>query len=232
MSTATIPSIDELNEKLENFKDERFAAMQEAGTEKDLARFDGQNIESFRRGIELVRELPIEKFSLLDVGCGIGTYGILLRKYAGKTFDYHGCDFSAAMIQTAARLNPGCEFSQADARQLPFPDQSFDVVWISALLEHVPEFDQVLREAARVGRKYLLLHRLFLHAGPTERQILTTKANEYPYEGFSYPRTIRNADEFDGEIAKFGRIVRRQPWTFDAKNRQNLCLHSYTIELK
>jgi ubiquinone/menaquinone biosynthesis C-methylase UbiE len=232
MTTATVPSLDELNEKLENFKDERFAAMQEANAEKDLARFDGQNIESFRRGVELVRELPIDKFSLLDVGCGIGGYGILLRKYGGKTFEYRGCDFSAAMIQTAGKLNPGCEFSQADARQLPFSDRSFDVIWISALLEHVPEFDQVLKEAARVGKKYLLLHRLFLHSGPTQRQILTSKANEYPYEGFSYPRTIRNADEFDAEIAKFGTIVRRQPWTFDAKNRQNLCLHSYTIKLR
>jgi len=53
MSTATItdPSIDELNEKLENFKDSRFTSAQEANALKDLEKFDGTNIESFRRGI-------------------------------------------------------------------------------------------------------------------------------------------------------------------------------------
>jgi len=59
-----------------------------------------------------------------------------------------------------------------------------DVVWISAVLEHVPEFEKVLAEAARIGRKFILLHRLFIHDGPTEKQILTTAANEYPYEDF------------------------------------------------
>jgi SAM-dependent methyltransferase len=232
MSTTTAPSIAELNEKLENFKDERFAAAQAANAEKDLARFDGTNIESFRRGVELVRDLPIDGFSLLDIGCGIGMYGVLLRKYCDKRFEYSGCDFSPAMIRTAEKLNPGCSFTQADARTLEFDDKSFDVVWISALLEHVPEFDRVLAEAARVGRKYLLLHRLFVHEEPTQRQILTTGANEYPYEGFSYPRTVRNITEFDAAVAQFGTIVNRQPWTFDPSKRQNLCLHSYTIKLK
>jgi SAM-dependent methyltransferase len=231
MSTTAAPSIEELNETLTNFKDDRFAAAQASNAEKDLARFDGQNIESFRRGIELVRDLPIDHFSLLDIGCGIGMYGVLMREYVNKKITYSGGDFSPAMVRTAQRLNPGCIFRETDARNLPFEGKSVDVVWISALLEHVPEFETVLAEAVRVGRKYLLLHRLFLHDGPTERQILTTKANEYPYEGFSYPRTMRNAAEFDAAIQKFGAIEVRQPWTFDQSKKQNLCLYSYRVRL-
>lgn len=231
MSALTVPTTSELNEQLENFKDERFAAAQETNAKKDLASFDGQNIESFRRGIELVRDLPMNSFSLLDIGCGIGLYGVLLRQYSGKRMEYRGADFSPAMVKTARRLNPFCTIEQGDARELPFEDKSVDVVWISAVLEHVPEFEQVLAEAARIGRRYLLLHRLFLHDGPTQKQILTTQANEYPYEGFSYPRTIRNAAEFDAAISKVGKIIRRQPWAFDASKKQNLCLNSYAISL-
>jgi ubiquinone/menaquinone biosynthesis C-methylase UbiE len=233
MSTATIadPSIKELNEKLENFKDSRFTDAQEANALKDLERFDGKNIESFRRGIELVRDLPVDDFSMLDIGCGIGLYGVLLGKYSGKRFSYTGCDFSPAMIDAAKRLNPGCGFHQCDARKIDIPDRSMDVVWISAVLEHVPEFEKVLAEAARITRKYVLLHRLFIHEGPTQKQILTTSANEYPYEGFSYPRTIRNAAEFDSVVHSVGQIVKKQPWTFDASQKQNLCLYSYTIRL-
>ncbi|HWP40458.1 MAG TPA: class I SAM-dependent methyltransferase [Tepidisphaeraceae bacterium] len=233
MSTATMtPSIAELNQKLENFKDERFAAAQAANAQRELERFDGQNIESFRRGIDLVRNLPIDDFSLLDIGCGVGLYGVLLRRYSGKRFDYAGCDFSPAMVAQATRLNPGCPISQADARHLYHMSKSFDVVWISALLEHVPEYEQVLAEAARVGRQYMLLHRLFLHGGKTQRQILTTRADEYPFEGFTYPRTIRNINEFDAELEKHGRIISRQAWSFDPARGLNLKLHSYTVRLR
>jgi len=233
MSTATIadPSTQELNEKLENFKDSRFTDAQEANALKDLERFDGKNIESFSRGIELVRDLPIDHFSLLDIGCGIGLYGVLLQKYSGKHFNYSGLDFSAAMIETAKRFNPNCSFRQGDARRTGVSDKSVDVVWISAVLEHVPEFEKVLAEAARIGRQFIVLHRLFVHDGPTQKQILTTGVNEYPYEGFSYPRTVRNAAEFDSVVRSVGQIVRKQPWTFDATRKQNLCLYSYTIKL-
>jgi ubiquinone/menaquinone biosynthesis C-methylase UbiE len=231
MSIATVPTIDELNKELENFKDQRFASAQEADAMKELARFDGRNVESFRRGIELVDNLPLDRISLLDIGCGIGFYGLLFQKYSNKQIEYRGCDFSSAMVETARRLNPGAQFQQNDARELSHPDKSFDVVWISALLEHVPECEQVLAEAARVGRSFILLHRLFLHEGPTRRQILTTKANEYPFEGFSYPRLVRNAGEFDAAISRLGRIVRKQPWSFDSGNPNSLCLHSYTIQL-
>jgi SAM-dependent methyltransferase len=229
--TTLAPSISELNDKLENFKDARFAAAQAANARQDLARFDGTNIVSFKHGVELVSQLPINSFSLLDIGCGIGMYGVLLRQYSQKRFEYHGCDFSAAMVEAAQELNPRCSIQQGDARQLDYPDGRFDVVWISALLEHVPQFDQVLAEAARVGRHYLLLHRLFLHEGPTEQRIVTTAENEYPFGGFSYPRTVRNIAEFDAAVEQHGEIIRRQPWAFDPTKGQNLVLHSYTVRL-
>lgn len=50
----------------------------------------------------------------------------------------------------------GLTFQQGDARELPFPDKSFDVVFSSAVLEHVGNTEQqtqMIKEAVRVARK-------------------------------------------------------------------------------
>ena len=51
----------------------------------------------------------------------------------------------------------GVQFVKADARKLPFADQSFDLVFSNSLLEHVGDFNDQLaaaREVRRVGRSY------------------------------------------------------------------------------
>jgi ubiquinone/menaquinone biosynthesis C-methylase UbiE len=53
-------------------------------------------------------------------------------------------------------LYPGVKFQRADGRSLPFPDQSFDVVHSSAVLEHVgsrASQRRLLSELARVARR-------------------------------------------------------------------------------
>lgn len=221
---------EQLNAQLDCFKEERFTEAMIQSVHDDLDRFDGTNIESFCRGIEMVQNLPSKHATLLDVGCGVGTYGLLFNRWTDRHVCYTGCDFSPAMLAAAKELMPGCPFHQADARQLPFADNSFDVVWVSALLEHVPEFDQIIAEAARVSREYILLHRLFLTEGPTVTEIVKTKAGEYPYEGWTYPRVIRNIQEFETIAARHGQVVVRQPWVFDKSRKQLLQQHSWTLK--
>lgn len=58
------------------------------------------------------------------------------------------------------RLYPGMRFMRADGLNLPFGDQSFDVVHSSAVLEHVGSFGNQARfvsECARVARRALFL---------------------------------------------------------------------------
>jgi SAM-dependent methyltransferase len=226
------PTPQQLNVELENFKDRRFTEAQVVNARRDLERFDGQNIETFRVGLDLVDESPLDGFSLLDVGCGIGLYSTLFARYGRKRIDYSGCDFSQAMVDAAVAQNPDRPFTRADARLVPFGDKSFDVVWISALLEHVPECDQILAEAARVARHSILLHRLFLHDGPDAAQIISCKATEYPFiDGFTYPRTLRNRANFDRFLEERGTITTRRPWAFDKKRQNSPLMHSYAVRL-
>lgn len=84
---------------------------------------------------------------LLDLGCGPGTITAGLAEIVapGRTV---GVDRAPSMPEGTT----GVALVTADARALPFPDASFDAIYASALLQHVPDPLAVLVEARRVAR--------------------------------------------------------------------------------
>lgn len=96
--------------------------------------------------------------SLLDIGCGPGTTTIELAEACPRLSRVVGVDCDEAMIaeadrQTNARgLSPRVDHRVADARALPFPDESFDRVYCERVLQHLHPQDVnfVLAEAWRV----------------------------------------------------------------------------------
>jgi ubiquinone/menaquinone biosynthesis C-methylase UbiE len=88
---------------------------------------------------------------VLDVGCGPGSDAVV---FADRGYDVVGADVTQSFLQTAREDVDGA-FCRADMRSLPFATGSFDGVWSSAALHHVPkadaraalaEFERVLRE--------------------------------------------------------------------------------------
>jgi ubiquinone/menaquinone biosynthesis C-methylase UbiE len=84
---------------------------------------------------------------LLDIGCGTGQSR---QMYERHTKAYVGVDLSERAIATARARFPQSEWLTADARTLPFPDESFDAVAFSSVLHHIPDFPRALCEAGRV----------------------------------------------------------------------------------
>lgn len=93
---------------------------------------------------------------LLEIGCGVG----ITACHAAQDF---GCrvvavDLSERMIAWARRrvdrlaLAHKISLATADARRLPFPDESFDAVICESVLAFVPEPGAALAEFARVTR--------------------------------------------------------------------------------
>ncbi len=89
--------------------------------------------------------------SILDVGCGTGR---LLRAVSVRwpEAQLFGVDPAPRMISEAARLNSSATFKPGMAENLPFPDQSMDMVLTSLSFHHWVDHQQAVNEIARVLR--------------------------------------------------------------------------------
>lgn len=90
---------------------------------------------------------------VLDVATGTGDLALALRR-AGAV-RVIGIDFSEEMIRTAVSKCAGdaqVSFRQADAMDLPFPNDHFDACTIGFGLRNLPDYQAGLCEMARVIR--------------------------------------------------------------------------------
>ena len=86
---------------------------------------------------------------VLEVGCGVGAQTIILAKNNPKT-RFTSIDASAASLEAARaaveRAGYGnVTFQTADIFQLPFPEASFDHVFLCFVLEHLRQPGEALR---------------------------------------------------------------------------------------
>ena len=94
--------------------------------------------------------------AVLDVGCGTGTLAIEVVGRVGRTGRVVGIDPSPQQIARARakaiRRHLPIEFQVGVIEQLPFPDQSFNVVLSTLMMHHLPAGlkRQGLAEIARV----------------------------------------------------------------------------------
>ena len=89
----------------------------------------------------------LEVGRLLDIGSGDGAF---LRDVVELGWEATGLEVSARAAANAARL--GLDVRVGDIRKAPFPPDSFDVVRLWSVLEHVREPLAVMRGAARALR--------------------------------------------------------------------------------
>jgi 2-polyprenyl-3-methyl-5-hydroxy-6-metoxy-1,4-benzoquinol methylase len=101
-----------------------------------------EHIYRYRFAAPLVRGKRV-----LDIACGEG-YGTHALKLAGAS-QVIGVDVSEQACQHA-RAKYGVDARQGDARAIPLPPASVDVVVSFETIEHVPEPDAFLDECARV----------------------------------------------------------------------------------
>lgn len=103
---------------------------------------------------DLVERLSVaEGAAVLELACGTGIVTRRLRDRLPPGARVVATDLNEAMIAYAARKfrpEEGVEWKQADACELPFPDESFDAVVCQFGLMFVPDKEKALREAHRV----------------------------------------------------------------------------------
>ena len=108
-----------------------------------------------RRLVKLATAKPGQR--ALDVCCGTGDVAFALARQGAKVT---GLDFSEPMLVVARKRggrSPGSEvqspkFLWGDAQEIPFPDQSFDIVTVSYGLRNLSSWDRGLSEMWRVAK--------------------------------------------------------------------------------
>jgi ubiquinone/menaquinone biosynthesis C-methylase UbiE len=98
------------------------------------------------RSAELIRGFATDA-DVLEVGCGTG---LILNRIAPLARRAVGLDLSPGMLAVARER--GLEVVEGSARELPFEDASFDLLYSFKVLAHVPDLARVFSEMARVVR--------------------------------------------------------------------------------
>ncbi len=98
-------------------------------------------------------EEQLESHDYLDIGCG---YGVNSEVFGKGLENIYCSDFNIAnLVKCKEYMNrhENVFYLAADAQSLPFEGECFDLVTAFSLIEHVPDQEQMLREALRVLKK-------------------------------------------------------------------------------
>lgn len=99
---------------------------------------------------------PLKPVSILDVGCGEGfTLARLKRSRIGTVLE--GVENSTTAIKLAKKMYPGILIKEASIYELPYEDNSFDLVICTEVLEHLEDPKAALLELKRVSKKCILI---------------------------------------------------------------------------
>lgn len=120
--------------------------------------------------------------TLLDVGCTSGYYFEVINSIFPGKYTYTGCDYNKEALKLAKQYYPFPTFDYQDVTNLKYKDNQFDIIFLSGVIEHVPNFKSAINELCRVSNKYIILHRIML----TDDETFCTKGTQYFVEVIRY----------------------------------------------
>ena len=121
---------------------------------KDISGVDEFHVRGAQVSKELVESISLNNLKVLDVGCGLGGPA---RMIADKfNCEVSGIDMCSEYIRTAGGLSElvglgnKTHFVQGDALNLPYENESFDVVWTQHVQMNIEDKKQFYSEINRV----------------------------------------------------------------------------------
>lgn len=110
--------------------------------------------------------------NMLDVGTGTG---IFAEAFAAAGLAVTAIDTNAELLAVARGFAPTAQFREAAAEQIPFPDDSFDLVFLGHVLHETDDPLAALCEARRVARQRVAVlewpYRDDLHGPPLAHRL-------------------------------------------------------------
>ncbi|MEI8081492.1 MAG: methyltransferase domain-containing protein [Actinomycetes bacterium] len=177
----------------------------------------------------------------LEVGCGTGFF-LLNLKQAGVLTNGAVTDISPGMVEVAQRNARGLGFEVdgrvADAERIPYPDNSFDLVIGHAVLHHIPDVEQALRECLRVlrpGGRFVFCGEPTTHGDFVARRLsqatwwATTKIGLLPGVGDRFARPKRQLEQ-SSRIALLEAVV--DIHTFAPKDLRRTAIRAGAVDVE
>lgn len=158
----------------------------------------------------LMKNLDENSDTILDLGCGEGTYSAQFLQTFSKCSILIGIDISRESIRLAKvkQSREKTEFMVADGQNLPFKDKSFGAVISKDVLHHADRPRQVLKEIIRIStgpsvvieanksNPIMVLNEKYGHHHLTSQQLTylakTSGASNFiMFSSYDYPFTMR-----------------------------------------
>jgi ubiquinone/menaquinone biosynthesis C-methylase UbiE len=120
----------------------------------DISGVDEFHVRGAEVSNELVQEIYLNDALVLDVGCGLGGPGRMLAdRFNCKVTGIDLCDEyirTAKKLSELTGLTDKTKFIQADATDLPFENDSFDIVWTQHVQMNVEDKAKFYSEIKRI----------------------------------------------------------------------------------
>jgi SAM-dependent methyltransferase len=200
---------------------------------------EGYGQERFFHELERIKSRDVEVYtqdywnfagyagqSVLDLGCGPGWYS---AQYGLGGANVTGVDLTPKAVEVASayakfRGLANVVIRQGDAQDLPFADDSFDLVISSGVLHHVPDPVQAFREVRRVLKpggeaKITLYYRNFLLRNPLafRAMLLALRTLKVRHHDVASGQDPKSPDDFvrmyDGRDNPLGVAFSDARWT-------------------
>lgn len=131
---------------------EQYASAEKLDIRIELHRKYSLNQEPF--GDWILSHYGLEPgMKVLELGCGTGNMWQDAARWLPAEASLILTDFSEGMLDTARQTVPplpNIAFRQVDIQQIPYEDNTFDVVIANMMLYHVPDLERALKEVSRV----------------------------------------------------------------------------------
>jgi O-methyltransferase StaMB len=186
------PTPDEVGHFYDRFATRNATTM--LGDNLHLGYWDDPDSEApFGEATDRLTDIMAEKLKIgpgshiLDVGCGVGGPGVRIARLTGARVT--GISVSGEQIAVANSLAKSTGlaeqvvFQQANAMEMPFPAQSFDVAIALESISHMPDRGQVLTQICRSLR-------------PGGRLALTDMFERAPIPAAKQPKVDRLLNNF------------------------------------
>ncbi|MFA5396049.1 MAG: class I SAM-dependent methyltransferase [Methanogenium sp.] len=100
-----------------------------------------------------VRDMLSKNLDIVDIGCLNGNFYNFLKENNFSVKSFTGVDFSEKLIKRANNRFPEQKWIVSNCYMLPFENETFDVVLLMEILEHIDFPVKALEEAKRICRK-------------------------------------------------------------------------------